>query len=148
MRAFVLSSVAALASGTAVFALDYGTPEEAQAMLARAVEAIKADEPTALAAFNAGGRGFRDKDLYVFCGGEDGKITANGAHATVVGLSLRDLRDKGGRPTGEEIYRVAVEGEVHTVEYSQARPGEVAPRWKVAFVTKVADQVCGVGYFK
>ncbi len=147
MRTLFFSTIAAL-TVTASFAVERGTPEEAQAMLQRAVEAIRGDEAAALAAFNAGDPRFRDKDLYVFCGGEDGMLTANGAHATLLGLSLRDLRDKGGRETGQEIYRVAVEGEVHTVEYAQARPGEVAPSWKVAFVTRVADQVCGVGYFK
>jgi hypothetical protein len=39
---------------------------DAKAMLERAAAAIKADKAKALAAFNHGGDGFRDRDLYVF----------------------------------------------------------------------------------
>lgn len=148
MRTLLAPTVAALTIVTAAGAVEHGTPEEAQAMLQRAVDAIMADEPAALAAFTAGAPGFKDKDLYVFCAGEDGKVTAHGSRATILGQNLRAWRDKGGRPFGEEIYAVAVEGAINTVEYSQARPGEVRPSWKVAYVTRVADQVCGVGYYK
>ena len=67
------------------WAADFGTPEEAKAMLEKAVAAMQADETKALAAFNEGAEGFKDRDLYVFCGGPDGNFTA---HPTLVGKSL------------------------------------------------------------
>ena len=45
----------------------YGTAEEARALLEKAVVALKADKAKALALFNSGEDGFRDRDLYVFC---------------------------------------------------------------------------------
>ena len=46
---------------------EFGTAEEAKAMLARAVTAVKKDERKALAMFNNGASGFKDRDLYVLC---------------------------------------------------------------------------------
>ena len=44
-----------------------GTADEAKAMLTKAVAAVKADKDKAIALFNKGEGGFRDRDLYVFC---------------------------------------------------------------------------------
>ena len=126
-----------------------GTAEEAKAMLERAVAALKADQPAALKAFTAGTEGFKDRDLYVFCGdAADGLITAHGANSALIGQSMRDIKDKAGKAIGEEFYAVATEGKFNAVEYVWPRPGETEPVQKASYVTKVADQVCGVGYYK
>ncbi len=127
------------------WAADFGTAEEAKAMLERAVAAMQADEAKALAAFNEGAEGFKDRDLYVFCGGPDGNFTA---HPKLVGKSLKDLKDKAGKALGEEIYAAAKEGEIAEVDYMWPRPGEEQPTEKVTYVTKVGDQICAVGYYK
>ena len=57
-----------VAANPGMAAGDTGTAEEAKAMLERAVAAIETDEAAALAAFTAGDEGFKDRDLYVFCG--------------------------------------------------------------------------------
>lgn len=131
-----------------VWASDFGTAEEAKAMLEKAVAAVKADEAGALAAFNAGADGFKDRDLYVFCGGADGMFTAHGANQALLGKSLKDLKDKAGKALGEEIYATAKAGEITEVDYMWPRPGETEPTAKVTYVTKVGDQVCAVGYYK
>ena len=126
-----------------------GTPEEAKAMLERAVAAVNADEAAALKAFTAGTEGFKDRDLYVFCGdAADGLTTAHGANSALIGQSMRDIKDKNGKKVGEELLTVAVEGKFNVVEYVWPRPGETEPVQKASYVTKVADQVCGVGYYK
>jgi hypothetical protein len=48
-------------------AADYGTKDDARAMLDRAVAAVKQDKARALEMFNEGEAGFKDRDLYVFC---------------------------------------------------------------------------------
>ncbi len=126
-------------------AAEYGTAAEAKAMLEKAVAALKADKAGALAKFTKGEGGFKDRDLYPFCGGPDGNFTA---HPTLVGKSLKDLKDKTGKPLGEEIYRTAHEGKISEVSYMWPRPGTTEPVQKVSFVTKVGDQVCAVGYYK
>ena len=46
---------------------DFGTPEEAKAMLEKAVAAVKENKAKALDMFNKGEGGFKDRDLYVYC---------------------------------------------------------------------------------
>ena len=67
--AFVVSCAALLAFFTvaSVQAAQFGTAEEAQAMLERAVAAVKADKAKAIDMFNNGEDGFKDRDLYVWC---------------------------------------------------------------------------------
>ena len=114
-------------------------------MLNKAAAAVKADKAAALAQFAKGEGGFKDRDLYPFCGGPDGNFTA---HPTLTGKSLKDLKDKSGKALGEEIYSTAKEGAVSEVSYMWPRPGQTDPVQKVTFVTKIGDQTCAVGYYK
>ena len=137
-----------LAVNEGIAAGQTGTPEEAKAMLESAVAALKADEASALVAFTAGTGGFKDRDLYVFCGDAlNGMTTAHGADPARIGQSMRDLKDEAGKPIGEEFYAVATEGELSVVEYVWPRPGETEPLPKTAYITKVGNQICGVGYY-
>lgn len=128
-------------------ASDYGTPEEAKAMLEKAVAEIKKDVKAALAKFTKKSDGFGDKDLYVYCGGPDGNFTA---HPKLIGKSLKALKDKGTPPKalGEDIYANAADGKITEVVYMWPRPGESKASEKIAYVTKVGDQICAVGYYK
>jgi signal transduction histidine kinase len=133
--------------GVPAWAQEYGTPAEAKAMLEKAVAALKVDQTKALQMFTKGEGGFRDKDLYPYCGGPDGNFTA---HPTLVGKSLKDLMDKGTppKPLGQEVYAAAQPGKIAEVSYMWPRPGSADPVQKVVYVTKVGDQVCAVGYYK
>src|SRR5262252_10286233 len=78
--AFVVGYAVILVSSTLtlVAAADFGTPEEAKAMLERVVAAVKEDRAKALDMFNKGEGGFIDRDLYVFCANAgDGIVTAH-----------------------------------------------------------------------
>ncbi len=144
-----LTACAALALSAAstglALAADFGSPAEAKAMLEKAIKAVQTDEKAALTAFSKGEAGFKDRDLYPFCGGPDGNFTA---HPSLVGKSMKDLKDKAGEPLGAKFYSVAKEGEVSEVAYQWPRPGSDAPVAKVSFVTKVGQQICAVGYYK
>ena len=140
-----LLSSAVVVLPLAAMAADFGTAAEARAMLDKAVAALKANKADALAKFQKGEGGFKDRDLYPFCGGPDGNFTA---HPSLTGKSLKDLKDKTGKALGAEIYRAAQEGKVAEVNYMWPRPGQTDPVQKVSFVTKVGDQVCAVGYYK
>lgn len=122
----------------------YSTPAEARAVLERAVAAVKKDKSDALSMFTKGESGFRNNDLSVYCGGPDGNFTA---HQTLVGKSLRHFRDKAGRAVGEDIYAAAKEGEISAVHYMWPLPGETEPVEKIAYVTKIRDQICAVSYY-
>lgn len=138
-------SISFLAGAVTALAAEFGTATEAKAMLERSVAAIQADKAKALEMFTKGGGGFKDRDLYPYCGGPDGKFTA---HPSLVGQSLKDLKDKTGKAFGAEIYTVAEVGKIKEVAYMWPRPGQTDPVQKSAFVTKVADQICAVGYYK
>ena len=121
-------------------AAEFGTAEEAKSMLARAVSAVKDDEGKALAMFNNGESGFKDRDLYVLCANaSDGTITAS-PHNN--GSKLTDL------PPGKKVMQTATEGKVLEITYWWTRPGSVKPLKKHTFYTKVGDQICGVGYWE
>ncbi|GAM10323.1 hypothetical protein OR1_02612 [Geobacter sp. OR-1] len=146
-RFFLFAATAALLIGSVatVFAGNFGTAGEAKAMLEKSVAALKANKAEALAKFSKGEGGFKDRDLYPFCGGPDGIFTA---HPSLVGKSLKDLKDKAGKPLGKEIYAAAKEGAIAEVSYMWPRPGTTEPVQKQSYVTKVGDQVCAVGYYK
>ena len=85
----------------------YGTAEEAKALLEKAVAAIKKDKAKAIDMFNKGESGFKDRDLYVYCANaSDGILTA---HPTLKGKHLRDITGKHGAPVGETEMQNATE---------------------------------------
>ena len=136
--------VGALASSVAI-AAEYGTASEAKAMLERAVTELKKDKLAALAKFNKGERGFKDRDLYPFCAGPDGITTAHPTHA---GKNIKEIKDNNGKLFGEEMFKIAEEGKFKELTYMWPKPGGTKPVKKVSYVTKVGDQVCGVGYYQ
>jgi hypothetical protein len=129
-------------------AADSGTAAEAKAMLDKVVAGLKTDKAGTLAKISKGeAGGFKDRDLYPFCGGPDGNYTAHGLVPNLVlGKSLKDVKDKAGKPIGEEMYGAAKEGKVSEISYVWPSPGSSDPVPKVAFFTRVGDQLCGVGY--
>lgn len=145
LRMALAALVAFAFTTTSLAAAEFGTAEEAKAMLEKAVKELKADKQAALQKFQKGEGGFKDRDLYPFCGGPDGMFTA---HPSLTGKSLKDLKDKTGKPLGEDIYKTASEGKISEVQYMWPRPGQQEPVQKVSYVTKVGDQVCAVGYYK
>ncbi len=132
---------------------EHGSPAEAKAMLTKAVAAVKADKAKALAMFNAGTGGFRDRDLYVFCfNAGDGKIVATGnPNAKFVDQDIRSLKDSSGKTFGMDLYAAGQkpEGQITQVDYIFVKPGaDKTPAPKSSSVTRVRDIVCGVGYYK
>ena len=99
-----------------VAAADFGTAEEAKAMLERAVVAVKEDKAKALDMFNKGEGGFKDRDLYVWCANaSDGIVTAQPYMNR--GKQLRDIKGKHGAPFGETIMQNATEGTIKETTY-------------------------------
>ena len=125
---------------------EHGSAAEARSMLDKAIAALHEDKAEALKLFNDAAGAFRDRDLYVFCANAaDGTETA---HPTHRGVNLNDVKDVNGHAFGAEIMKTAKEGEVDEVTYMWPRPGSDVPAEKVTFITKVEDQICGVGYYK
>jgi hypothetical protein len=155
VRTFIIGGVSTvvLTLSAAVFAQQgqLGTAEEAKAMLDKVVAAVKADRDVALAMFNKGEGGFRDRDLYPFCiRVTDGKNVAGPVYVRA-GMDTRTLKDPSGKAYGQEVFAAAQkpEGQITEVSYMAPKPGTTAPAVpKVTFVTRVNDLVCAVGYYK
>ena len=87
-RTFLIAAALAVltlsSTGSAQQPSQFGNADEAKAMLAKAVAAMKADTPKALDMFNRGEGGFLDRDLYPFCFNiSDGKHLATQAKPLV-----------------------------------------------------------------
>ena len=142
--------VAMLGLSTAAVAqkAEFGTAAEAKTMLEQVVVAVKADKAKAFDMFAKGEGGFKDRDLYPFCGNaSDGVITSHPS-AALRGQKMGELKDKTGALFGAEMLKQAAEGKFVEVPYKWTRLGSETPVDKVSYVTKVGDQVCGVGYYK
>jgi Single Cache domain 2 len=158
MRSLMIAaaSAAILALSPTAFAQQasqFGTAEQAKAMLVKAVAAVKADKAKALDMFAKGEGGFLDRDLYPFCfNAGDGKILpfANPNAKQNFGQDERTIKDSTGKAFGLEMYAAAQkpEGQTTEVSYMFPKPGDPTPVPKVSFVTRVADLGCGVGYYK
>jgi hypothetical protein len=158
IRSLMIAAVSAvLTLSPAAFAQQrgqFGTADEARAMLAKTVAAVKADKAKALDMINKGEGGFLDRDLYPFCQNiGDGKTIAIGSPTAkhLLGQDGRTLPDPTGKVFGIEVYAAAQkpEGQITEVSYLFPRPGaDTTPVAKVMFSTRVGDLVCGVGYYK
>jgi hypothetical protein len=149
--AIALAGLALSWSGASLGAEQFGTAEDAKAMLQRAVEALHANAAAALKAFNdEKNKEFRDRDLYVFCFSlPDGNFTAYES-PLMVGTNVRELK-LGKDPLGQRAYDVvagAPEGEFVTIDFSFPKPGTKQPAIKQSLETRVGNQACGVSYFK
>lgn len=145
--ALVVGYIAVLAIFTTVSLADsqFANPEEAKALLEKAVAALKQDEAKALEMFASGEGGFKDKDLYVWCANASDDILT--VHPTNKGKDLRDIKGKKGAPFGALIMQTATEGTIKETTYWWPRPGSDEALEKTTYYTKVGDQVCGVGYY-
>ena len=159
IRTFMIAaaSAAVLALSPTAFAQQpgqFGTADEAKAMLTKAVAAVNADKAKALDMFNNGKGGFLDRDLYVFCANvSDGKFVAiyNPNTKNLLGTDIRTIKDANGKMSGAEQFAAAKkpEGQFTQVSYMFPKPGaDATPVPKVSFTSRAGDLVCGVGYYK
>ena len=147
--AFVVGYAVILVLSTTalVWAAEFGTAEEAKAMLERAVDAVKEDKAKALEMFNKGEDGFKDRDLYVFCANAgDGIVTAHPYGEK--GKQMKGIVGVNGERLGETMMQNATEGTIKETTYVWPRHPTGEVREKTVFYTKAGDQICGVGYYK
>ena len=126
-----------------------GTPDEAKAMLAQAVEHYnQVGRVQALADFTKMKSPFGDRDLYVFCIGPDHKISANGGFAQYVGMTADMLKDADGKSLGKAIWDQAQASGEGSIEYKWINPVSKLTENKIAFFKKAGTDVCGVGAYR
>jgi cytochrome c len=138
--------VVGMASLPSLFAGDRGTPDEARAMLHKAVAHYKeVGRDKALADFNSKKPPFVDRDLYVVCIDSSHKIVANGGFPQYVGYSADMLKDAQGKSIGQQGWEIATTKGEGSVKYSWMNPVTRRMEPKVTFWEKAGDDACGVG---
>ena len=145
---FGISVVLALLAGPVLAAAPASTPTpaEAKAMLDKAVAYYKEHgRADALKAFNTRKAPFSDRTLYVFCIGPDKKLVADGEYREYVGQSADLIKDASGKMLGQAMLDAAAgSGEIH---YTFFNPATQLMEPKMAYLTKVDTDVCGVGVY-
>ena len=128
------------------YSVEFGTEEEAKAMVDRAVNLMKFNELFALEQMTEGAGGFKVKDLYPLCVNAKGILVG---HPVNVGFNLLEFVDSDGKNVGEEFLKVAQENKINKVTYKLARitTSDEKEFEKTALVTKVKKYICAVGYY-
>ncbi len=117
-----------------------GTPDEAKAMLAKAVAHYNSVGRTqALADFTNRVSPFFDRDLYVACIDSNLKQSANGGFPNLVGSTTQ--------PLSRAAWDAATTTTIGTVNYTWIDPATNQPLPKTLFYEKVGVDVCGVGAY-
>jgi cytochrome c len=128
------------------------TPAQAQALLGRAVTALRADRKAALQSFNERrGRYFED-DLYVFVIDlKDRQTLAHGADPSLVGTDATQLVDVNessfGHPLVDRMIAALADRDRAEVDYAWSNPVTNLGEHKHAYLCKVNQMIVGVGYY-
>lgn len=148
----LLSFIAGLVLATGVFAAERGSPEEAQAMVRKAVALVKASgKEKAFAEFNKLDQGgpFKDRDLYVMVYDKAGVNLAHGANHKLHGKNLIELKDADGKLIVKGLVDTAFVGAGKGwYEYNWPNPVTKAVEAKRTYVERVDDILIGVGVYK
>lgn len=153
MRFF--SFVAALTVACSFFATagaqEFGTREEAKAMVDAAVEHVKKVGPDA--AFkdfsDKSNKAWQKKDLYVFAYTMEGVNVGHGANDKLIGKNLIELKDPNGKALIKELRDTAAKGG-GWVDYEWPHPQTKKVESKTSYVRKLLnfDGFVGVGVYR
>lgn len=144
----ILFGVFALAVGAAG-AADKGTPEEAVALVKKAVAYLQANgKDKAFAEFSNPKGQFVDRDMYLYAADMNGLALAHGANAKLIGKSVMELKDADGKYFIKELYQVANTKGKGWVDYKWPNPVTKAIESKTTYVEKVGEIVIACGVYK
>jgi cytochrome c len=137
-----------LASGVAL-ADERGSKDEAKALLDRAVAHVQeVGADTAFADFTRKDGGFIDRDLYVYCFDMHGAAVAHGGNPGLVGKNLSGMKDPDGVQPVEESIKIAQTTGEGWLDFKWPNPVTKKVEAKQAYVKRVGDAWCGVGFYK
>jgi cytochrome c len=146
--ALAFSIVAALA-GAPALADDRGTPEQAKALVEKAVTHMKdVGAEKALADFDDRNGGYQDRDLFVFVYGPDNKIVGSAGVPALRGKDVTVLKDVDGKEFGKAIIATASTNAAGGwVEYRMTNPVTKKVEAKKTYAIKFGDYILGSGAY-
>jgi uncharacterized protein len=134
-----------------VQAAEFGTRDEAVAMVQRVQEKFKKDGPEAtFKAINNMAPGFIDRDLFPYVHKIDGTLlVACGPIAAIRGKNLHDMKDQDGKFTTQDFMRIATTPPYHGwSDYRFLNPKTNQVDDKSAWIERMGDYLVGVGIYK
>ena len=154
VRYLVALSVAALTMLAPAMAAEFGSKEEAIAMVKRVQEQFKKDGPelTFKAVSDKSTKEYHDRDLYPFIydmrGANKGVNVAHGARPALIGKNLIDLKDQDGKYLIREMVDIANGPGSGWVDYKWPNPITSKIEDKSSYIEKMGDYFVGVGIYK
>jgi TRAP-type uncharacterized transport system substrate-binding protein len=149
--ALVLGALLAATSTFRVQAADFGTREEAVAMVQRVLGKFKKDGPEAtFKAINNMAPGFVDRDLFPYVHKIDGtELVACGPIPAIRGKNLHDMKDQDGKYTTQDFMRIASTPPYHGwSDYRFLNPKTNMVEDKSAWIERMGDYLVGVGVYR
>jgi cytochrome c len=150
VRYLIALSFAALAISTPTIAAEFGTKEEAIAMVKHVQEQFKKEGPevTFKAVSDKSAKDYHDRDLYPFIYDMKGINVAHGARPALIGKNLIDLKDQDGKYLIREMVDIANGTGTGWVDYKWPNPITNKIEDKSSYVEKMGDYFVGVGIYK
>jgi cytochrome c len=148
----VLLAVMATLAISPAFANERGTPDEAVALVKKAIAYYKANgKEKTFAAINEQNPEFKYKDLYLFgsISKEGAPLAAHGANPRMVGKDMSALKDAEGKPFAKEILDLGnSKAGKGWVDYKWPNPVTKAIEPKTTYVERVDDVYFACGVYK
>jgi uncharacterized protein len=137
-------------SAFAADAAQFGTREEAVAMVKRVQEKFKKDGPAAtFAAVTGQVRPFHDRDLYPYILSFDCVVQAHGAQKSLVGKNIYDFRDQDGKFVPRETVSIAKTLGHGWLDFRWKNPVTGQVDAKSTYIELLGDKYAvGVGIYK
>lgn len=148
MLMLLLVSLSSLVSQAG--AAEFGTKEEAVAMVKRVQAKFKADgaEATFKAVSDKSVAEFHDRDLYPFIYDMAGVNVAHGARPALIGKNLITLKDQDGKFLVREMRDIAKNQGKGWFDYKWPNPLNSKIEDKTSYVEKMGDYWVGVGVYR
>ena len=131
-------------------AADYGTRQEAVAMVERVQAKFKADGPDATfkAVSDQSVKDFHDRDLYPFIHDMNGVNLAHGARPALIGKNLIDLKDQDGKYLIREMVAIAKASGKGWIDYKWPNPLNNKIEDKSSYIEAMGNYFVGVGIYR
>ena len=145
----VAAAIVFVSSATLATAGEFGTKDEAVAMVKKATALIKEQGPSNAypEISNRAGK-FVDRDLYVVVYGLDGKVLAHGANQKLVGKDLIDVQDVDGKYFVKERTELARKQSEFWQDYKFVNPMTKKVEPKQMYCQRLDETAVCAGVYK
>jgi signal transduction histidine kinase len=137
-----------LGAGLAVAAEEFATAKEAEAMVGKAVAAIKADKAKTFKEITDKDPKWIDRDLYPVVYDTSGKVLAHGQNPKMVDKDLIDFKDPEGKLYVKERVELAKSKGTFWQDYAFTDPVTKKVLPKKAYCQLVSDMIVCAGVYK